>query len=98
MNNGSDDNEMEPDDSNKPEVEISDMEHRLAEVRHQGELDQLAVKAALLKKLIVRVTSTDLDRNSMFADAIAILLKASPSHLAKTIRALFGDSETRRAF
>ena len=77
------------DDDNEPDTETCDLERRLDQVQHQGELDQLAVKAALLKKLAEDVTTSGTERDSMFGDIVRVLLNASPRHLAPVIRSLF---------
>lgn len=79
------------DDDNEADAETCDLERRLDQVRHQGELDQLAVKAALLKKLAVRVTASGAERDSMFGDIVRVLLNASPPHLEPVIRTLFDN-------
>jgi|GEM_PF-4767508 len=81
------------DDDNEPDTETCDLERRLDQVRHQGELDQLAVKAALLKKLAKKLAKrmTGAERNSMFREIVRVLLQASPRHLIPAIRSLFGN-------
>jgi hypothetical protein len=48
-----------PDDTDDSDAEFEQEEKRLAEAHHQGVLDQLAVKTAVAKKLIDRLTSGD---------------------------------------
>lgn len=82
-----------PSDTNDDEIdaESSEFERRLDQVQHQGEIDQLAVKAALLKKLAERATASVPERDSMFGDIVRVILRASPSHLAPAIRSLFDN-------
>jgi hypothetical protein len=66
-----------------------ELERRLDQVRHHGEIDQLAVKAALLKKLAIRTTGSGPERDGVLSDIARLLLAASPRHLAPAIQALF---------
>jgi hypothetical protein len=79
-------------DDEGDDADSDDYGKRLDEVRHQGELDQLAVKAALLKRLITRAMAAGPERNSMLGDATATLLKACPHHLHPVVRALFQNA------
>ena len=73
-----------------PEVGVStEIERRLDAANHQGELDQLAVKVALLKKLITRATSLGAERGAMLKDALKTVLGCCPRHLASAIREHF---------
>lgn len=76
--------EAEIDENDEDETEPDEIERRLDEVRHQGDLDQLAVKAVALKRLIA-----DCGCEAMLGDALRVLLKATPRHLAGAIRDLF---------
>jgi hypothetical protein len=76
------------------EPDMTEFERPLDQVRHQGEIDRLAVKAALLKRLAVKVTERGAERRSMFADVLEVLLKASPCHLVPAIRSLFDNIDT----
>ncbi len=80
----SDGNGNEADDE-----ESREFERRLDQVRHQGEIDQLAVKAALLKKLAVRTTALGAERDDMSRYIVNTLLPVTPSHLQAAIRSLF---------
>jgi hypothetical protein len=79
------------DGDDEADAETCELERRLDQVKHQGEIDQLAVKAALLKRLAVRATASGAERDSMFSDIVRVLLSASPCHLAPAIRSLFDD-------
>jgi hypothetical protein len=68
-----------------------EVEQRLDEVKHQGEIDQLAVKTALLKKLVIRATKAGRYRDVMLREALNALLKAAPHHLFNAIKELFRD-------
>lgn len=76
------------DEDGEGAADASEHERRLDQARHQGEIDQLAVKAALLKKL---VTAPRSGLHGMLGDVRRTLLAASPSHLAPAIKSLFGD-------
>jgi hypothetical protein len=67
-------------------TKLTDSERRLDEARHQGELDQLAVKVALLKKLVTRVTAPGSERVAMLKDTLETALRCCPEHLASAIR------------
>lgn len=74
------------------ESEDSGFERRLDLVRRQGELDQLAVKAALLKKLTRKLTvraASCKERARTLNEYADILLAATPKHLKRAIRAYF---------
>jgi hypothetical protein len=81
-------------DNSSEDAEADYFEKRLDEVKHQGEIDQLAVKAALLKKLITRATTAGFDRKIMLADALETLRKACPPHLVPAIKSLFKQANT----
>jgi hypothetical protein len=74
---------------------VSELERRLDEVHHQGELDQLAVKAAMLKKLATRTAAAGFERDEIVTEILRVLLAACPRHLQATIRRLFDKSSTR---
>jgi HKD family nuclease len=80
-----------PDDRAKVESnsEDIDFERRLDLVQRQGELDQLAVKAALLKKLICRNRSAE-ERGRLLREYADTILAATPTHLKSVIREHFG--------
>jgi hypothetical protein len=69
--------------------EADEIERRLDQVRHQGELDQLAVKIALLKKRAVQTTAAGAERTDMFNYIISVLRPVTPRHLYPAIRSLF---------
>jgi ribosome-associated translation inhibitor RaiA len=74
---------------------VSELERRLDEVHHRGELDQLAVKAAMLKKLATRTAAAGFERDEIVTEILRVLLAACPRHLQATIRRLFDKSSTR---
>lgn len=85
------DDTIEPDDEDTEidEDDGDDVEKKLDEVKHQGELDQFAVKAALLKKLAKHVAPEGAMREGLLSEAYRALLAASPRHLVPSIKALF---------
>lgn len=64
-------------------------ERRLDEVRHQGALDQLAVKAALLEKLAIRSTPAGTARRRLLDDILDKLLQVSDPHLRPLLKKRF---------
>ena len=58
----------EPEDESEPEVDpaVADSERRLDEVKHQGLLDQLAVKVTIARRLIQRETEPGSLREELF--------------------------------
>jgi hypothetical protein len=87
--NSNDDGDDGPGVNDQGETDIDEMERRLDEVKHQGELDQFAVKTALLKRLIVNITSSGEGRTGMLQDILDTLLKLCPPHLTSTIKSHF---------
>jgi hypothetical protein len=90
---GDDDEYLDADDGDdgEPAADMIEYERPLDQVRHQGEIDRLAVKAGLLKRLAGKATAPGTERESMFADVLGVLLKASPRHLAPAMRSLFDN-------
>jgi hypothetical protein len=74
---------------------VNEVERRLDEVHHQGELDQLAVKAAMLKKLATRTAAAGFERDEMVTEILRVVLAACPQHLQASIRRLFDKSNTK---
>jgi len=81
-------------DDEGDDADSDDYGQRLDEVRHQGELDQLAVKAALLKRLITRATAVGFERESMLREYFPTLLNACHHHLHRVLRALFQNADS----
>jgi hypothetical protein len=74
---------------------VSEVERRLDEVHHQGELDQLAVKAAMLKKLATRTAKAGFQRDEMVTEIIRVVMAACPKHLQPSLRRLFDNGNAR---
>jgi HKD family nuclease len=74
---------------------VGEVERRLDEVRHQGELDQLAVKAAMLKKLATRTAAAGFERDEVVTEILRVILAPCPQHLQASIRRLFEKSNTK---
>lgn len=72
----------DPDDDTREEVE-----RRLDEVIHQGELDRLAVKTALLARLARRAAKAGSGRDAVLEECARALARAAPQHIASMIRA-----------
>ena len=70
--------DAEADEEAPPEDAVSEVERRLDEVNHQGELDQLAVKAAMLKKLAIRTAAAGFGRDEILTEIRHLLLAACP--------------------
>lgn len=92
----SSDDEEEVDDQRDDDDATSDDEddeigRRLDEVRHQGELDQLAVKIAMLKRLATASTAAGLERDGMLAEILRAVLAACAPHLQPSLRSLFDN-------
>lgn len=78
--------DMSEDDDAETEDELG---RSLDLVRHQGELDQLAVKIATFKKLLARVASGE-ERNRMLDALAPTALSATPKHLKSAVKAHLG--------
>jgi hypothetical protein len=65
-----------------------ELERRLDEARHQGALDELAVKVAMLRRRIV-ATKADA-RAELLAEASAVCRSACPDHLHAAVLELLG--------
>lgn len=75
------DDEVEGESDNELPVDDLDVSKRLDEVRHQGELDQLAVKAALAIKLARRCSNSKECRDAMLEQARDAVIAACPPEL-----------------
>ncbi len=81
-------------DDEGDDADSDDYGKQLDEVRHQGELDQLAVKAALLKRLVMRANASGSERESMLREYFPTLLNACPRHLHRVLEALFQNADS----
>lgn len=70
-----------------------DDEGRLDEVAHQGALDKLAVKAAIIKKRIASMQGNDKYRDSLEDMVAKTLLKTCAPHLHPVIKSWFKKNE-----
>lgn len=83
------DESLSEDESDDLRDSTEEAERKLDEVKHQGELDQLAVKAALVRRLINRLKGEPAFRNAFLAEAETSVARAAPSHLLQSIEKLF---------
>jgi hypothetical protein len=79
------DDEFEGERDTDDEDDSDDTERRLDEVRHQGKLDQLAVKAAVARKLIIRGTEPGRLRDDLIELARRTSAAACPPELRSTL-------------
>lgn len=73
--------------------QAAEIGRRLDEVAHQGELDRLAVKAAMLKKLAIASAAAGFERDGLMREILGALYDACPQHLRPSLRSLFNDLE-----
>lgn len=73
--------------------QAAEIGRRLDEVVHQGELDRLAVKAAMLKKLAIASAAAGFERDGLMSEILGALYEACPPHLSPSLRSLFNDLE-----
>lgn len=97
---GDDEDQSQDDDGDDGHREDGDEwkeRERLDEVRHQGWLDQLAVKAAIAKRYISRMEQRGGYREAMRDAILASLLDPAPKHLHPLLRGWFrGRSRKNR--
>ena len=70
--------------------DLGHVQRRLDEVRHQGELDRLAVKVALVRRLILRSTTPGPFRAELLAHALAASEQGCPAGLRSILKEWFG--------
>lgn len=90
---GDNDRDEGGDDEEAPDDDDG-IEKRLDEVQHQGELDQLAVKTALIHRLVCAGAKAGDLRDGLMAELVKAAVAACPVHLRATLRARLGDADT----
>ena len=84
---GDDEGDDEGGEDDVPTDDDDEIEARLDEVRHQGELDQLAVKAALLYRLVRAAAKAGDERDGQMAELVTAAVAACDQHLRAAMRA-----------
>lgn len=84
---GDDEGDDEGGEDDVPTDDDDEIEARLDEVRHQGELDQLAVKAALLYRLVRAAAKAGDERDGPMAELVTAAVAACDQHLRAAMRA-----------
>jgi hypothetical protein len=83
---GDDEGDDEGGEDDVPTDDDDEIEARLDEVRHQGELDQLAVKAALLYRLVRAAAKAGDERDGQMAELATAAVAACNQHLRAAMR------------
>jgi hypothetical protein len=86
-----DDYDEDPD--SEPEPPPEELERRLDEVRHQGDLDRIAVSLAVLLRLVARTPIGE--RRVRRYEALKVVLASSPAHLHPLVKAHFAKEKER---
>lgn len=84
-------------DEELSDEQFGDDERRLDEVNHQGALDKLAIKAAIIKKRIDKMPGNHRYRNALKDMVATSLLKTCEPHLRSVVKSWFKKNGSNNA-